>query len=96
MKKLKRKIKTERQRGEKNIVDLSIILTILQKHKFMSEVDFESLSFASAPFTEILSQLLAKVKKNKKCKLPIELGSFALNLHYYFLRAYNYVHKTFM
>ncbi|KAG8174446.1 hypothetical protein JTE90_027101 [Oedothorax gibbosus] len=91
-----KKIKVLQQkvrRYTKKVKDLSSLLSHLQSENLVDEDSLNILNTLSKANTEIFSRLLSSTNMN--AKYSEELRTFALTLHFYSPRAYEYVRTSF-
>ncbi|CAF2140627.1 unnamed protein product, partial [Rotaria magnacalcarata] len=86
-------LKQTKRRLEKKVVSLDSMVNHLLKKSLISQTARDSLLVA---LPESARELLHRAnKKSNRDKFPPELRSFALTLHFYSSKAYNYVRNTF-
>lgn len=91
-----RLLQQQNRRNNKKIKNLNMLFKSLKTKKLMTEEDLDVLHKSAEPNKEFLTRQLAKAKRNALPKTySPELRTFALTLHYYSPRAYDYVRKTF-
>lgn len=94
----RRKIKvlqqTKRRQGKKISTMRNIIIALKNKN-FLLEENANVLQNISGPNKEILKRQVQKSSKRLPKSYNLELRKFALTLHYYSPRAYQYVRKSF-
>ena len=68
----------------------------LRSNRFVDEEQLDILNDIGTCYTELLKRKVEKgKKKSSSIRYTPKLRSFALTLHYYSTRAYEYVRKTF-
>lgn len=98
-KKNQKKIKNQNElirRRNAKIKKLSAVLNNLHENNFITATEYENLKEMSLKSGALLSRFLVKAKGKKvPKKYPAVLKSFALTLHFYSPKAYDYVRKEF-
>lgn len=91
-----RSLRATNKRQKKKIENMASILEQLKKSNFCSEDVLDTLTKVSEVNKEFIVRQLSKVT-DEKCprKFSAELKAFALTLHFYSPRAYDYVRETF-
>ncbi|XP_071042246.1 DNA transposase THAP9 isoform X3 [Parasteatoda tepidariorum] len=84
------------RRYKKKVTSLNILFSELQKKKLVDEDAIHVLETVSSVNKEFLTRQLASASNQAKPKAYLsELRAFALTLHFYSPRAYEFVRKTF-
>ena len=99
IKDMKKKLRTKQQRIrrlEKKVKSLKDVIQTLGKKNLISDNLKEELAYK---FSEVPHEMFQKFsgieKSGKGVKYSPELRSFALTLHFYSVKAYNFVRKNF-
>lgn len=94
-KKTIKRLQTKLQRQNKKICSLKEVIETLESRNLLSENEILSMFGSTGPSTGLLQQQLYKMKTGRKCKqFSQEVRVFAMNLHFYSPKAYEYVRTS--
>ena len=96
---LKRKLKTARQKVNRYILKISSLTKVVDRLKKESLISFNCEEMLTKTFSGVPLHMMRRMTSGKKsgrgCGYNPDLMAFALTLHFYSAKAYEFVRKTF-